>query len=38
MELKEEFEGAFSLSEVAEMYVVLKGLSTSLSFLPFEVG
>jgi putative selenate reductase len=38
LELKETFEGAFSLSEVAEMYVVLKGLSTSLSFLPFGEG
>jgi len=36
MALKEEFEGAFSLIEAVEMYVVLKGLSTSLSFLPFE--
>jgi putative selenate reductase len=36
MELKEEFEGAFSLTEAAEMVVILKGLSTSLSFLPFE--
>ncbi len=36
MELKEEFEGAFSLTEAAEMVVILKGLSTSLWFLPFE--
>jgi putative selenate reductase len=36
MDLKEEFEGAFSLTEAAEMVVILKGLSTSLSFLPFE--
>jgi putative selenate reductase len=36
MELKEEFERAFSLTEAAEMVVILKGLSTSLSFLPFE--
>ncbi len=36
MELKEEFGGAFSLSEAAEMHAVLKGLSTTLSFLPFE--
>jgi putative selenate reductase len=36
MWLKEEFEGAFSLTEAAEMYVILKGLSASLFFLPFE--
>ena len=36
MELKEEFEGAFSLTKAAEMAMILKGLSTSLSFLPFE--
>jgi len=36
MELKEEFEGAFSLTEAAGMYVILKGLSTSLSFLPYQ--
>jgi len=36
MELKEEFAGVFSLVKATEMYVVLKGLSTSLSFLPFE--
>jgi len=35
MELEEEFEGAFSLTEAAEMYVILKGLSVSLAFLPF---
>jgi len=36
MELKEEFEGAFSLVEAVEMAVILKGVSTSLSFLPSE--
>ncbi|RLC71570.1 MAG: putative selenate reductase subunit YgfK, partial [Chloroflexi bacterium] len=36
MEMKEEFEGEFSLAGAAEMYVILKGVSTSLSFLPFE--
>ena len=35
-ELKAEFGGEFSLTEAAEMYVILEGLSTSLSFLPFE--
>ncbi|MBL7064122.1 MAG: FAD-dependent oxidoreductase, partial [Anaerolineae bacterium] len=34
MELKEEFEGAFSLVEAAEMAVILKGVITSLPFLP----
>ena len=37
MELKKEFRGEFSLAGLAEMYVILQGLSTSLSFLPFEV-
>ena len=36
MELKEEFEEAFSLAEAMEMAVILKGVSTSLSFLPSE--
>ena len=36
MELKKNFQGEFSLASPAEMYVILKGLSTSLSFLPFE--
>ncbi len=36
MELKKDFQGEFSLAGPAEMYVILKGLSTSLSFLPFE--
>jgi putative selenate reductase len=36
MELKQEFEGAFSLIGAAETYVILKGLSTTLPFLPFE--
>jgi len=35
MELEEAFKGAFSLTEAAEMYVILKGLSMSLAFLPF---
>jgi putative selenate reductase len=34
LELKEEFEGAFSLSRPAEMAVILKGLLHSLPFLP----
>jgi len=34
MELKKEFEGTFSLIEAAEMYVLLKGVTTSLPFLP----
>jgi len=36
MELKKDFQGEFSLVGPAEMYVILKGLSASLSFLPFE--
>jgi putative selenate reductase len=36
MDLKKDFQGQFSLASLAEMYVILKGLSTSLSFLPFE--
>lgn len=35
MELKEEFAGAFSPAGTVEMYVLLKGLVTSLPFLPF---
>jgi len=33
MELKEEFEGGFSLTEVAEMAIILKGITASLPFL-----
>ncbi|MFQ5813461.1 MAG: putative selenate reductase subunit YgfK [Anaerolineae bacterium] len=36
MEMKKDFQGEFSLASPAEMLVILKGLSTSLSFLPFE--
>jgi len=36
MEMKNDFRGEFSLVGPAEMYVILAGLSTSLSFLPFE--
>ena len=36
MEMKKDFRGEFSLAGAAEMYVILKGLSTALSFLPFE--
>jgi putative selenate reductase len=36
MEMKKDFQGEFSLAGPAEMYVILKGLSTSLFFLPFE--
>jgi putative selenate reductase len=35
MELKKDFPGEFSLAGPAEMYVILKGLSMYLSFLPF---
>jgi putative selenate reductase len=35
MELKKDFQGQFSLAGPVEMYVILKGLSTSLPFLPF---
>ena len=38
MELVQEFEGEFSLTELAEMYVVLKGVTTSLPFLPVDSG
>jgi putative selenate reductase len=34
LELKKEFEGAFSLTAAAEMAVILKGVTTSLPFLP----
>jgi putative selenate reductase len=36
MELKKSFPGEFSLAEPAAMYVLLKGVTTSLPFLPFE--
>ena len=36
VELKKDFQGEFSLFSSAEMYVILKGLSTSLAFLPLE--
>jgi putative selenate reductase len=35
MELKRDFQGGFSLVGAAEMYVILKGVTTSLPFLPF---
>jgi putative selenate reductase len=35
-ELKGEFEGEFSLAGAVKMAVILNGVSTSLSFLPFE--
>jgi putative selenate reductase len=35
MELKQDFRGELSLVGAAEMYVILKGVTTSLSFLPF---
>jgi putative selenate reductase len=35
MELKQDFQGGFSLVGAAEMYVLLKGVTTSLPFLPF---
>ncbi|MEW6222246.1 MAG: putative selenate reductase subunit YgfK [Candidatus Hadarchaeota archaeon] len=35
MELKKDFKGEFSLVGPAEMYVILKGVTTSLPFLPF---
>ncbi len=34
MELKEEFEGMFSLVKATEMAVILEGVTSSLSFLP----
>lgn len=36
MEAKTDFQEEFWLAEAAEMYIVLRGLSTSLPFLPFE--
>ena len=38
LELKEEFEGLFSLAEAAEMAVLLKGVTISLPFLPVTNG
>ena len=38
VELKEEFEGAFSLAGAAEMHAVLRGVLQSLSFLPIEAS
>jgi putative selenate reductase len=38
MELKRDFEGEFSLVGPAEMYVILKGVTSSLPFLPFAGG
>jgi len=35
MELKQDFQGEFSLVGAAEMVVILKGVTTSLPFLPF---
>lgn len=35
MKLKKDFQGEFSLVGPAEMYVILKGVTTSLPFLPF---
>jgi putative selenate reductase len=37
MKMKKDFQGEFSLTGSAEMYVILRGLSGSLPFLPFEV-
>lgn len=34
MELKQPFDGTLSLEDAAEMYVILKGLSTSMQYLP----
>jgi putative selenate reductase len=36
MEMKRDFRDEFSLDGPVEMYIILKGISTSLSFLPFE--
>ncbi|MCR4405706.1 MAG: putative selenate reductase subunit YgfK [Anaerolineae bacterium] len=36
-QVKQEFAGEVSLLGVAEMYVILKGVTTSLPFLPFEM-
>jgi len=38
LDLKEEFQGEFSLTGLAEMAVILKGIVASLSFLPFDHG
>jgi len=38
MELKKDFRGEFPLVGPAEMYVILKGVTTSLSFLPVARG
>ena len=38
LELKEEFEGTFPLTEAAEMAVILRGVLNSLTFLPLEEG
>jgi putative selenate reductase len=35
MKLKKDFRGDFSLADPAEMYVILKGVTSSLPFLPF---
>ncbi len=36
MTLKEAFEGTFSLKEAAEMAVILRGVTCSLAYLPFD--
>jgi hypothetical protein len=36
MKLKQEFSGELCPVEAAEMYVIARGVRTSLSFLPFE--
>ncbi len=38
MQLKQRFQGEFSLVDAAEMHVILKGVTTSLPFLPFGEG
>jgi putative selenate reductase len=38
MELKQEFEGVFSLTGLAETYVILKGIDASLCFLPRQAS
>jgi putative selenate reductase len=38
MELRQAFEGEFSLARAAEMALVLRGVTNSLSFLPFASG
>jgi hypothetical protein len=37
MEMKKDFQVEFSLAGLAEMYMILKGLATTLSFLPFDL-